>query len=233
MPDQKKKPSVFVALFPMNERDGWLHPSIGTFLVALSHFGRDRALSLHINGEMKPIDYARNRVAMEFIASGSDWLLMIDNDMGVPPNLLEMLDRAQPDMKILVPRFHCLLNSSEDPEALNLRHGTIAPGWASVKDAGPRGEWRELVWAGTGCMFVHRSVFERLGNRPWFRFVRDEWGRTLSSEDQYFCAEARNVGIPTWGNTAFEVDHFKTLSLSTLAKAFRTSLPSSKANSQF
>ena len=215
MVEQKKKPSVLIAIFTLNERDGWCAPGIVNFVAAMGQYGG--ALGLNIVAGMKPIDYARNCFAKDFLDSNFDWLLMIDNDMAPPLDLLTMLDRAEDHMRILVPKFYGMKPNSF----------TLALGWRLLRDeplihTAGRSEWRELAFAGTGVMFVHRSVLQKIA-QPWFRFSYDSIGMITKPEDASFCLKAREAGFSTWGNVNFEADHFKTVSLSALAKLFERS----------
>lgn len=202
--------SVFVAILTMGERDGWLHPSVATFLVSLTH-QNSRELALHLCTDHKPVDYARNCVVKAFLASSCEWLLMIDNDMMPPLNLLDMVDRAGDRMDVLVPKFYRAEPGPGGGARLKLC-------WELLAADAAKNEWCELTCAGTGVMFVRRRVFQGMGNRGWFRFVYDADGKITTSEDVGFCQNARRAGFSVWGNQAFEADHFKTLPLSKLAR---------------
>jgi len=218
MTTQNKKASVFVALFTMGERDGWLHPSVVGFLVSLTQ-QKSRGMSLHLCTDHKPIDYARNCAVKESLASRCEWLLMVDNDMALPPNLLDMLDRAGERMDVLVPKFYRIDSAAGGGVALQLC-------WESLSVELGKSEWCELACAGTGVMFIHRRVFERMGNRGWFRFAYDADGRVSNSEDVGFCQKARRAGFSVWGNQQFEADHYKTVPLSRLAHGIKvTAIP--------
>lgn len=218
---------MFVAIFTMSERGGWLAPGIGLFLAALGNAAAGRALSLKIVTDTKPIDYARNCVVKEFLASGFDWLLMIDNDMAPPLNLFEMLERAGSQMQILVPKFyrHVEVVRRADSVVADAHTASgetgVALCWQPLAVGLGKNEWCELASAGTGVMFVHRRVLEQLGNQAWFRFTYDNLGMIVEGEDVGFCKKARRVGFSTWGNQQFEADHFKTVGLSALARPIR------------
>jgi hypothetical protein len=235
LPTRVPKPSVFIAIFTMGERNGWLAPGIGLFLAAVGNAAAGRALSLKIVTDTKPIDYARNCVAKEFLASGFDWLLMIDNDMAPPLNLFEMLDRSGSQMQILVPKFYRqveavrrVADSAIADAHTSTGEGGIALCWQPRAEGLGQQEWCELASAGTGVMFVRRRVFEQLGNEPWFRFTYDNYGQIVEGEDEGFCKKARRVGFSTWGNQQFEADHYKSFSLSALARPIRVIVPSGK-----
>jgi len=192
----------------MSERHGWLHPSIAEFIVGLT--SQKRGLSLHLRNDHQPIDYARNCAVKDFLASNSEWSLSIDNDMAPPMNLLDMLDRAGERMDVLVPKF---FRGEQAPNGGTVLHLC----WEPLAELG-KNEWCELACAGTGVMFVHRRVFERLGNRGWFRFAYGADGQITNSEDVGFCQRARQAGFSVWGNQQFEADHCKTFSMSRLAR---------------
>ena len=230
MTNQKQKASVFVALFTMNERDGWLSPGLAQFFAALSHVAKDRRVMVHLSACKKPIDHARNLVVKEFLASGCDWLLMVDNDMVPPLNLFEMIDRAAGHMDILVPKFFMLAPAfgPRTSEALT-KHAQnprlpLFLCWQTLNIRLDEREWTELAWAGTGVMFIRRRVFGPLGNCGWFKFVTDADGAWIFPEDFEFCRRAREAGFSVWGNQRFEADHFHTVSLSALAQSVGTLL---------
>jgi hypothetical protein len=55
-------------------------------------------------------------LANKFLDSGCDWLLMLDNDMIPPLNLLDMIDGADERMDILVPQFFAVIWSKNVPK---------------------------------------------------------------------------------------------------------------------
>jgi len=90
----------------------------------------------------------------------------------------------------------------------------------------PRDSVIEVESAGTGCLLVHRSVFEAIGEQAdpqhevayfadgtqaprwcWFRDmpVNGEW----FSEDHFFCARAREVGFQLHAHTGVVLPHRK------------------------
>lgn len=235
----KKKDSVLVAVLTLAERDGWVTPGLAGWLAAMksAQASGKREIQLGFLNDFKPYDDARNALAKEFLDSGCDWLLMLDNDMIPPPNLLDMIDRADERMDILVPRFfavsgvHLKLSIHQKdwlyaPVFLDRMGSLINLVWKYLEfpDGGfpddvEKKEWIELVGGGSAAMFVRRRVFEGL-REPFFLFVYNEDGQPTHSEDFYFCLKARDAGFRVWGNRQFEVDHMKTISLGTLARIF-------------
>jgi hypothetical protein len=210
-----KKASVFVVTFSSWERSGW--PCVG-LSVWLGELGVTRALGQrvvqrHGLNNARPHDCARNLAVKAFLESGLEWLLMIDNDMIPPANLLDMIDFAPAEADIIVPKFYCL--SGNDPSVLKISLAwKLLPGQTSI----PRNcSWVELEGGGTGAMFIRRKVFAAL-QKPYFKFGYDANGFTVEGEDEYFCRQARAAGLRIFGHTAFEVDHLHTVSLSALAR---------------
>jgi GT2 family glycosyltransferase len=204
------KASVFVAIFSGSERDGWINPALAKFLIALSHHAQERKVTANICCDPQPIDYKRNFIAGEFLKSDCEWLLQVDNDQSVPMDILRMLDWAPHDAHIVVPMNF---------KAASLPNGGVAvqPVWEPL--GAPTNEaWQELRACGTGVMAVRREAFERIGTEgPWFRFEYDDFGKVTKAEDIGFCESARAVGCRIVGNKSFVVEHYKTVSLASLA----------------
>jgi hypothetical protein len=142
MQPEKSKASVFIAIFAGNERDGWLCPAMAVFIVSLTR-QKARALCLQVPA-LKPIDYARNSIVKDFLASDFEWLLMIDNDMAPPLNLLDMVDLAEGGMDILVPKFPGIL----DRVVMSTPGIGIHLGWQLFAGGLGKNEWCEIAWAG-------------------------------------------------------------------------------------
>jgi hypothetical protein len=177
------KASVFVAILSGTERHNWLCPEFAQFFAALTV--EQRAVTVHTQHETRPIDYARNLAVRSFIASGAAWMMMVDNDMGLPSNLLKLLDWAPANADVVVPRFYRATSLPNDGVGVQLCWELLEP----AKDE----PWPELIAAGAGCMAIRRSVFQRV-KPPWFRFAYADDGRITKGEDIAFCEHARAAG---------------------------------------
>jgi hypothetical protein len=211
-----KKESVLVVTFSTKERCGWPCPGLSNFMagVAVKAARGEREIRTLRLENYVPHDTARNFAAKSFRETGLDWLVMIDNDMEPQSNLLDMLDRADDRMDVIVPRFFAITND-KNGGMISLNLGWLLRDGETVPN--PNTEWIEIEKAGTGVMAVRKSVFHRL-KRPYFQFSYDADGISTSGEDVYFCAKARAAGLRIWGNNYFEADHFHTISLSLLAR---------------
>lgn len=59
---------------------------------------------------------------------------------------------------------------------------------------------------GTGFMLIRLSVFDKL-EQPWFAFDKDEEGRLLYTDDEYFCKKAIEAGFDVWCDPSVKVGH--------------------------
>jgi hypothetical protein len=119
--------------------------------------------------------HSRNSLADQFLASGLEWMLTIDDDMVVPfgdarwfkayaelddlpmkAASLNALDRLLASGKTLVGAFYCGRHRRGKPmyaEACNSAQE------AKYAKSGPHDVIKPTRWVATGCMLVHRSVF--------------------------------------------------------------------------
>lgn len=170
----------------------------------------------------------RNGVVKQFLSYGAaDWLLMVDSDMTFSPDVVErLLEFADPQDAPIVgalcfgfddkgevqPTLYGLDGDENDPEHLSvIRYHEWAPD-----------SMMQVAATGTGCLLVHRSVFERIRdacppNRsgkkgfndafPWFQEVEHDGSPV--GEDITFCWRAGLLEIPVYVNTAVHCGHVK------------------------
>lgn len=166
------------------------------------------------------VSRARNTLAARFLDSPYQWLLFLDNDLQFEVEHIARLwlhatkeKRAivcgMYAMKKLAPRFVANYIPGEKPDA----NGAV-----------------RVTESGTGCMVIHRSVFEKMraelkdiaystdSNHP--SGFREEWDffavgpyrypsglvRYLS-EDWMFCQRARDLGFDVWVDTFIQIRH--------------------------
>jgi hypothetical protein len=164
------------------------------------------------------ITKARNRAVATFLDDypNCEWLWFCDTDMVFEPDLLHrMVARAmQTEAKIL--GALCVILTADgviptlfqdDPETIT----QVLIDW-------PEGVVAEVGATGTGCILIHREVFETMrgnadgSNNCWFgedlRFgvSGSEW---WIGEDLTFCLRAREAGFPVYVDTTAHVGHHK------------------------
>lgn len=156
-----------------------------------------------------PIDHARNRVVEFFLKGDSEWLCMIDNDIAPAPNLMEILDDLGDHVRIVAPMT--VMWSGK-------HHAPMLTGATEQEDyfiplSQPRRGKNEVSAVGTGCIFIHRDVFLKLG-KPYFEFQYDPETRGyVYGEDYLFCKRARAAGFKIFADSRFICGHFHTLDL--------------------
>lgn len=168
------------------------------------------------------ISKARNELVRAFLdKTSNEWLWMLDTDLVLPVDALQqLLDVADPVQRPIVSGLYYAMEGWD----------TLPPGMIGLRplifDIHPehvftsRREFRhgDVLQVGgvpTGCLLVHRSVYERLDNQgqwPWFyeQVIQDRW----VSEDLTFCLRAAAAGIPVHIHTGVDCQHIKPTRLS-------------------
>lgn len=205
------KPKVLVCCLTGSERTHWLNSALVENLIAMSH---DRRFDVQIEmiRDLRPFEYARNYCVATARARDVDFLLMLDNDnacVGFSP--LDVLTIAGDRHIIGIP--YCF--PGHTPE------GNLALG-KSVDVGGPvrlEGSFFPVKAIGTGCMFLHRTVWEQMGRGPWFQWKHtpdDELCCGEMGEDFAFCEKARAAGLQVWAFNRF-IPHFKSADVTEIA----------------
>lgn len=161
---------------------------------------------------------ARNRLVEEFLTNhqACDWLLFMDADMVFDHDAVHRLvARAiQHDVKIL--GGLCLIVTADGPLPTLFidDEDTVT----RVLLDWPEDTVQQVAATGTGCLLVHRSVFEKMqadasGSRNcWFNFdvVTSQTGKEWSlGEDVSFCLRARRAGFDIYVDTTNHIGHHK------------------------
>lgn len=213
---------VLISVLSTYERSGWHHPSITMFVHSL-RFNNDYATAYCPINNFVPAASGRNFLGRQFVDSEAEWLLMIDNDMDVPLNLLDTLKDVPDDAGIVVPQFY-LWDQSKARIGLcwgmeiNGKDTHALPDGTEIHKGNLEG-WHELTKCGTGVIFIRREVFEKI-RFPWFKYVVNDDGGFDGTEDIYFCKKALDAGIKIYGNASIQVGHFHSVNLLTLANKY-------------
>ena len=203
---------------------GWCDPGVveGEFAVRLSMLAMARAdrlgPMLRVEGSAL-VSRQRNELVRAFLDdTDSDWLLMVDAD--------EVLHTATFD-KLVAAAHHTDRPVVAGLYFAALERGGLIPmpqptiyyaydeGYAAVVDY-PADELIEVDAAGTGCLLIHRSVFEALRakasehegpNWCWFNDgpIRGHW----VGEDMIFCRRVKDAGFPIFCHTGATLPHRK------------------------
>jgi GT2 family glycosyltransferase len=163
--------------------------SDGSVKVISKYFGK--AIDIIVNEENVGFAAAVNKGVKYALSQGADWVLILNNDTIVAPDMLEQLmavATCRPDIGILSPAIFCY-NQPDRIWRLGDRH----PSWSPIPFKVPANVLRtEKVLLPvdyvTGCgMLVRREVFQAIG-------MFDE-GYFMYYEDADFCRRAKRAGF--------------------------------------
>jgi GT2 family glycosyltransferase len=158
-------------------------------------------------------------VARFMETSTAEWLLMIDSDEQLSLDTFDKLIASVHDTEkpIVAGLYFGAWPGEFYPTACPLifRRVEGSTRFLPVTDY-PTNELIEVDSAGTGCLLIHRSVFEAFQAEAtvhegktwcWFRDmpVNGDW----FSEDHFFCARAKELGFPIWAHTGATLPHRK------------------------
>lgn len=153
-----------------------------------------------------PFDHARNQGAQLTLNHGCEWMFFLDSDV-IPPRdaIIRLINRRQPIISGLYAR-----RSPPCGLPVMMRGGQ----W--ITDYTP-GSIVEAEVVGAGCLLIHRTVLEKLAQkplhpaRPWFEWRVDMQhllppGEAMS-EDYVFCLQARRMGYRILVDTSIVCRH--------------------------
>ena len=162
---------------------------------------------------------ARNRIAQRALDKGVDYVLMVDNDVILPSDvLLNLLD----DSRDVVLGYYAHRGND------NLYHGrmSVCKYWqmdgvpwynypleseytaAEMEDLKAKGEYKiRIHGGGMGCALIKTDIFRRI-EYPWYDWVN--YGgkeRGMLSEDLYFCERCKEKHIPIYTDSRAGCGH--------------------------
>jgi len=203
---------ILVSVLCGYERHGWLSPELVQVLLGFQRERQEVAISL--NADTTPVERARNFSAQQALEFRADWLLMLDNDVQPPANVLRVLDGAGPAHDVIC-----------------LPYWGVIDGLPAVHIVGengrfePRSGFQEIKRGGTGAIFIRRRVLEKMP-KPHFSMRLSKDGlQLLKGEDFDFCDRARELGFRIWTHGAFPVEHSHQFQLGYLAEHLRLKEP--------
>lgn len=170
---------------------------------------------------------ARNAIGEKFLKEASaEWLWMLDTDMQFRPDTLErLLEHADRDKAPIVgalcfgvdkglyfPTLYDLTGTEDDVQFV--RYDAWAPD-----------SMMQVFATGAACLLIHRTALEAIRDfqtphraTPGFSDAFPWWQETdfngrVMGEDITFCLRAGTAGLPVHVNTAVQVGHVKSHTL--------------------
>lgn len=162
---------------------------------------------------------ARNRIVMTAQQNKADYILMVDNDVIIPPETIELfLDEpvdvclgayAHRDTDNIYRGRTCLcrLYQPNGQKYFNypLESEYEAKELILLEEAGEKKI--QIHGGGMGCAFIKTSVFNKI-NYPWYDWVNySDDNRGMLSEDLYFCEQCRSKDIPIYTDVRVKAKH--------------------------
>lgn len=162
---------------------------------------------------------ARNRIAQMAIDLGTDFVLMVDNDVVLPKDALKLLLENEKDVCLghYAHRgndnlYHgmtciCKLRDENGKEYYHypLESEYTAEEMHSMAAAGEKAI--EVHGGGMGCALIRTDVFRKT-SYPWYDWVNyGDANRGMLSEDLYFCSLCRALRIPIYADVRVGCGH--------------------------
>lgn len=202
---------------------GWLDNGQvdGMFALALAGINAER--SARIGGLLRIessglLSRGRNELVARFMdTTDCQWLLMLDSDMQLGLDGFDKLIATvhHTDRPIVAGLYFGAWPGELYPTPVPLICRAKDHMFAPIYDY-PTDKVIEVDSAGTGCLMIHRSVFEAFQadasphqGKQWCWFqdmpVNGDW----FSEDHYFCRRAQTLGFPLHAHTGVVLPHRK------------------------
>jgi hypothetical protein len=179
----------------------------------------------------------RNELVQAFLGSGyGEWLLMVDTDQRLPVHVFDALigtahDVSHPVVSGLVFGAYPVPGQPYPTPIPAIYRHTDDDKFQALHDY-PRAQVIRIDAAGTGCLLIHRSVFEKVrDSRPegigemWAWFVDGPVGDEWYGEDLVFMRRLAALDIPVHCNTAAVLPHLKTFPLTDIHHAIHWERP--------
>ena len=173
-----------------------------------------------------PIDVTRESMVKSALDQGFEWIFFLDSDVILPDKALEMLFSHK------LPLINGMYKAKKPGGffwAVWMRTKTPDGKEAFAPISSWTGRLIQCDVIGTGCMLVHRSVFEKIREKfpklPWFLWSKDRNPALLDSldlpdplmrdvsEDFYFCMLAKLAGFPTVVDTEVKCGHISVVKI--------------------
>jgi len=158
-------------------------------------------------------DFARNEVALDFLNSGCDVLWFLDSDVSPNPKMYELFTEHYDKWDLAGAPYPVFITppGHDGPQVLY-----------TVYKMGPNGlfaapipnEGIDMVdGIATGCLFIKRSVFDKL-EKPYFEFKYEpETRKMIEGEDLGFCLKVNKLGYKFFVDYSMLCKHFKNVDL--------------------
>lgn len=160
------------------------------FALSLFHLLSTHQLRVLPQPSGRDIDKGRNDLVTKFLATDSEWLLMVDTDMTFTPADVERI-YAHADENLIISGM-C---AAADGTIAARKRNPETHMWHVIESTT---DCVEVDYAGAAFMLAHRNAYEKIQAedfstvRPWFAFSEDSG---ILGEDAMFCLRAKQLGF--------------------------------------
>jgi hypothetical protein len=155
----------------------------------------------------KPISHNRNKIVQKFLSLKKyDYLLMIDDDVTPPGNIVDLADFQ---VDVISPIMFTMQKREVAPLAVKR---TKDGKYSTMNLKGNEG-LLEVDATGSGCMFIKREVLEHPDLKNPFQNHYDADGIKTTGLDFNFCTRAKKAGFRVYVHTDYVAGHFAEVDL--------------------
>jgi len=172
-------------------------------LEMVAHSNKKYDLNIIVASEGYTIAENRSYISAQAVKSGSDYLLMIDDDMTFEPDILERLIANNKD--ICGTAYHPRAETGQIIKFLDETHAVRLED-PEIKKNPKYQTVFECHATGTGIILIKCEVFKKVP-QPWFMFEYHDNGCCKLGEDWWFCEKAKKYGIKTHADPRPKVGH--------------------------
>lgn len=188
----------------------WVHKTVAVCLMGIL---QDTRYSCRIDmPSAKPFENNLNQIVQRFLASDCQFWLTIDDDNPPTKNPLDLIELDLDIVGLPTPVWHYERKAGERPIYFNAYE--YDPTSLAYREFRPQEGLKEVDAVGTGCVLMHRRVFEN-SNMQAGAFLRT-WtasGIVERGNDISFCERAKHAGFKVWAHFDYPCDHMTEVSL--------------------
>lgn len=159
-------------------------------------------------------DFARNGIVKDFLDSDCDILWFLDSDVVPPTHILDLVVMHQDKWEASGAPYPVFMTQPGDKDrqiVFTVYKGNNGTGMCPTKI--PYSGLEFVQGIATGCIFLKRSLLEKM-SPPYFEFKYDEEDRRLiQGEDLGFCMKLAKLDIPFFVDYSMVCKHYKDLDL--------------------
>lgn len=160
-------------------------------------------------------DFARNSYMEQFLASDCDVIWFLDSDIVPTERVLDLITQHWDKWELAGAPYPVWMtqNGFDGPQVTYCVYKRPDKDKGMCPAAIPEQGLDFVDGIATGCIFIKRTVAEKMV-KPYFKFSYNEETREMTQgEDLYFCMKASDLGFQFFVDYTMLCHHFKKISL--------------------